>query len=78
MEPIAPLDEGGSDVIRISSIDVFPLRLPLKQNFRISQGTVGAVSAGAPHVYVRVAGDNGAEGWGEARPSPPAAPLPII
>lgn len=70
MEPIAPLDEGGSDVIRISSIDVFPLRLPLKQNFRISQGTVGAVSAGAPHVYVRVAGDNGAEGWGEARPSP--------
>lgn len=57
-------------MIRISAIDVFPLRLPMKQSFRISQGTVGAVSAGAPHVYVRITGDNGVEGWGEARPSP--------
>lgn len=57
-------------MIRISAIDVFPLRLPMKQSFRISQGTVGAVSAGAPHVYVRITGDNGVQGWGEARPSP--------
>ncbi|GAB2694536.1 mandelate racemase/muconate lactonizing enzyme family protein [Paenibacillus thermoaerophilus] len=57
-------------MIRISAIDVFPLRLPMKQTFRTSRGTVGDESAGAPHVYVRVTGDNGAVGWGEARPSP--------
>lgn len=57
-------------MIRISAIDVFPLRLPMKQSFRISQGTVGAASVGAPHVYVRITGDNGIHGWGEARPSP--------
>lgn len=57
-------------MIRIIQIDVFPLRFPMKQTFRISGGTVGAPSQGAPHVYVRITGDNGITGWGEARPSP--------
>lgn len=57
-------------MIRIAAIDVFPTRLPMKQSFRTSQGTVGEASIGAPHVYVRITGDNGIAGWGEARPSP--------
>lgn len=57
-------------MIRINRIDVYPLRFPMKQSFRISGGTVGALSEGAPHVYVCVTGDNGICGWGEARPSP--------
>jgi muconate cycloisomerase len=55
--------------LKISRIDVFPLRLPMKQNFLISGGSVGGVAQGAPHVYVRVVDDQGGEGWGEARPS---------
>lgn len=55
--------------MKISRIDVFPLRLPMKQNFLISGGSVGGVDQGAPHVYVRVVDDEGWEGWGEARPS---------
>ncbi|WP_337913929.1 mandelate racemase/muconate lactonizing enzyme family protein [Cohnella zeiphila] len=49
---------------------MFALSLPMKQDFAISGGTVGDKSRGAPHVYVRVTSDDGAEGWGEARPSP--------
>jgi muconate cycloisomerase len=56
--------------MRISDIAVYPLSLPMKQDFAISGGTVGDKSRGAPHVYVKVTADNGAEGWGEARPSP--------
>jgi L-alanine-DL-glutamate epimerase-like enolase superfamily enzyme len=55
--------------LKISWIDVYPLRLPMKQNFSISGGSVGRVEEGAPHVYVRVVDDQGWEGWGEARPS---------
>jgi len=56
--------------VRISNVEVFPLTLPMKRNFAVSGGTVGEKSRGAPHVYVRITADNGAEGWGEARPSP--------
>ncbi|GGD94343.1 mandelate racemase/muconate lactonizing enzyme family protein [Paenibacillus nasutitermitis] len=55
--------------MRIYNIEVFPLILPMKQDFTISSGSVGAKSQGAPHVYVKVTADNGAIGWGEARPS---------
>lgn len=55
--------------MKISRIDVFPLRLPMKRNFLISGGSVGRADQGAPHVYVRVVDDQGGEGWGEARPS---------
>jgi o-succinylbenzoate synthase len=55
--------------MKISKIEVFPLTLPMKQNFFISGGKVGDLGQGAPHVYVKITDDEGAEGWGEARPS---------
>ncbi|WP_284645510.1 mandelate racemase/muconate lactonizing enzyme family protein [Paenibacillus silviterrae] len=57
-------------MLQISAIDVFSLRLPMKQNFLISGGSVGLAASGAPHIYVRITGNNGLSGWGEARPSP--------
>ncbi|MFC4557980.1 mandelate racemase/muconate lactonizing enzyme family protein [Virgibacillus kekensis] len=53
----------------IRNIDVFPLNLPMLQNFSISGGQVGSKNIGAPHVYVRITTDDGTMGWGEARPS---------
>ncbi|GIQ66321.1 mandelate racemase [Paenibacillus cisolokensis] len=55
--------------MRITDVELFPLKLPMKQHFTISNGRVGDASGGAPHVYVRITADNGAFGWGEARPS---------
>ena len=55
--------------MRIAQVDVFPAKLPYKQDFKISRGSVGSKAQGAPHIYVRVQADNGLEGWGEARPS---------
>ena len=55
---------------RIEKIEVFPLNLPFLTEFKISRGSVGGPKAGAPHVYIRIATDSGAVGWGEARPSP--------
>ncbi|MBA4496486.1 mandelate racemase/muconate lactonizing enzyme family protein [Paenactinomyces guangxiensis] len=55
--------------MKITNIEVFPLTLPMKQNFSISGGKVGDQSQGAPHVYVKITDDRGVEGWGEARPS---------
>jgi L-Ala-D/L-Glu epimerase len=55
--------------MKIADILVFPLILPMKKDFAISSGTVGAKNQGATHVYVKVTADNGAVGWGEARPS---------
>src|SRR5688500_3103894 len=55
--------------MKLASIDVFPLRLPFREEFRIARGSVGNPEQGAPHVYVRVRADDGSEGWGEARPS---------
>lgn len=55
--------------MKLQSIDVFPLRLPFREEFRIARGSVGDPAAGAPHVYVRVRSEDGREGWGEGRPS---------
>ncbi len=55
--------------MKIIEIDVYPLNLPMKQNFRISGGSVGDTEKGAPHVFVKITADDGTEGWGEARPS---------
>ena len=55
--------------MKIERIDVYPLRLPFKREFRIARGSVGSPEAGAPHVYVRVTSDDGTVGWGEGRPS---------
>ncbi|MCL6520676.1 MAG: mandelate racemase [Armatimonadetes bacterium] len=55
--------------MKIESIEVIPLNLPFKTEFKISRGSVGGPKAGAPHAYVRIVAD-GILGWGEARPSP--------
>ena len=55
--------------MQLTSLEVIPLRLPLREELRIARGSVANPAAGAPHVYVRVVGENGIEGWGEARPS---------
>lgn len=56
--------------MKIASIEVFPLKLPFLTEFKISRGSVGGPKAGAPHVYLRITDETGAQGWGEARPSP--------
>lgn len=53
----------------IEDIFVYPLNLPMLQNFSISGGQVGNLNVGAPHVYVQVITSDGVQGWGEARPS---------
>ncbi len=55
--------------MRIAAIDIFPLRLPFREEFRIARGSVGNPTDGAPHLYVRIRTESGHEGWGEARPS---------
>jgi len=55
--------------LRLASVEVHPLRLPFREEFRIARGAVGNPQDGAPHVYVRVTAEDGSEGWGEARPS---------
>ncbi|MCY0876856.1 MAG: mandelate racemase [Firmicutes bacterium] len=55
---------------KITAVDTFAVRLPMKQMFRIAGGVVGSRSEGAPHVYVRLTDADGGIGWGEARPSP--------
>ncbi|MCF6411622.1 mandelate racemase/muconate lactonizing enzyme family protein [Pseudalkalibacillus salsuginis] len=55
--------------MKITEIDVYPLNLPMKQNFRISGGSVGDTEKGAPHVYIKITTDDRSQGWGEARPS---------
>jgi len=56
--------------MKIERIEVFPTRLPVAAELRISRGPVTSVAEGAPHVFVRITSDTGAVGWGEARPSP--------
>src|SRR5437016_2997034 len=53
----------------IVSAEIFPVRLPMRESFTISRGSVGSPDEGAPHVYLRLDSDNGISGWGEARPS---------
>ena len=48
--------------MKLQSIEAIPLRLPFREVFRIARGAVGSPEAGAPHIYVRVTADDGAEG----------------
>ena len=56
--------------LKLADITVFPLRLPLRDVFRIAGKVAADPQAGGPHIYVRLRTTDGAEGWGEARPSP--------
>jgi L-Ala-D/L-Glu epimerase len=55
--------------MKITAVDVFPLRLPYRVAFTIARGSVGSPDEGAPHIYLRITADDGSTGWGEARPS---------
>jgi L-alanine-DL-glutamate epimerase-like enolase superfamily enzyme len=50
----------------ISSIDVIPIRLPLREPFVIAYATYADVLS----VLVRIRTRDGGEGWGEATPDP--------
>ena len=50
--------------LTITSVEIIPIRLPLKEPFVISYGTFPDV----PTVLVRVRTRDGLEGWGEATP----------
>lgn len=52
--------------MKIVSIDVIPIRLPLHEPFVIAYATYPDM----PSVLVRVQTEDGAEGWGEATPDP--------
>jgi len=53
----------------ISDIEIFPVLLPVKTEFKISGGVVASASKGAPHIFVKISNDEGMIGWGECRPS---------
>ena len=55
-----------ADSLTISSIDIIPVRLPLREPFVIAYATYPDVLS----VLVRVRTAGGAEGWGEATPDP--------
>jgi L-alanine-DL-glutamate epimerase-like enolase superfamily enzyme len=55
--------------MRIKKIEVFPIKLKFKTDFKISRGSVGSPKAKAPHIFVKITTDSGLVGWGEARPS---------
>lgn len=56
--------------MKLAEITVFPLRLPFKETFYIANKVAADPKQGGIHIYVRLRTEDGAEGWGEARPSP--------
>jgi len=54
---------------RISRIDVFPVRYPMRGRFKFFEGPEGSPT-GRPAVLVRITDDSGAVGWGESVPIP--------
>jgi L-alanine-DL-glutamate epimerase-like enolase superfamily enzyme len=54
----------------IQHVEVFPLRLPITGTFRFSSGSAGVAGDMASVVLVKLTDNEGATGWGEARPMP--------
>lgn len=48
--------------------EVFAFRLPMRTTFRTSRGVVGGEQSGRTVVLVKLTGDDGSSGWGEASP----------
>lgn len=67
------LGEGGwassGSSSRIATIDVFPVRYPMRARFKFFEGPDGSPT-GRPAVLVRIADDTGIIGWGESVPIP--------
>ncbi|MEW6047567.1 MAG: hypothetical protein AB1609_13970, partial [Bacillota bacterium] len=55
---------------KIVQVDVFPLVLPFRGEFRTSRGLVGSGAQGRTVALVKVTADDGTIGWGEASPLP--------
>lgn len=64
----------------IARVEVFPLVLPFRGEFRTSRGVIGAANRGRTVALVRVTADDGTVGWGEASPIPVWSPetLPSV
>ena len=55
--------------MKIRKIEVYPVKLKFKTDFKISRGSVGSPKAKAPHIFIKITTVDGLVGWGEARPS---------
>ncbi len=53
----------------IKRVEIFPVQLPVKRDFKIAGGVVASSSQGAPHIFVKITDHEGSFGWGECRPS---------
>jgi L-alanine-DL-glutamate epimerase-like enolase superfamily enzyme len=60
---------GAAGASRITGIDVFPVRYPMRGRFKFFEGPDGS-PIGRPAVLVRITDDSGASGWGESVPIP--------
>ena len=59
---------------RIARVEVLPLVLPFRGEFRISRGVIGATDRGRTVALVKVTADDGTVGWGESSPIPVWSP----
>ena len=55
--------------MKIARIEVFPVRLPLRAVATLSRGVSRTIEEGKQLVLVKMTGDDGTVGWGEAGPS---------
>lgn len=55
--------------MQIRSIEAFPVRLPLKGVLTLSRGVSRTIEEGKQIVLVKITGEDGTVGWGEAGPS---------
>ncbi len=55
--------------MKIERIEVLPVRLPLKAIARLSRGVPRTMEEGKRVILVKMTGDDGTVGWGEAGPS---------
>jgi len=55
--------------VKIATIEVLPIRLPLKAVVKLSRGVSRTLDEGKQIAMVKMTGDDGTVGWGEAGPS---------
>ncbi|GAB5376926.1 MAG: enolase C-terminal domain-like protein [Acuticoccus sp.] len=55
--------------MQIRSIEAFPIRLPLKQVLTLARGVSRTLEEGKQIILVKITGEDGTVGWGEAGPS---------
>jgi muconate cycloisomerase len=55
--------------MKIRNIEVFPVRLPLQSVLTLARGVSRTLEEGKQVILVRMTGDDGTVGWGEAGPS---------